>query len=227
MPSFEQLTKQATAMVGGLSGKQRLMLAGAAVVTVAVLALFVHLIATPDYKPLMTDMEPADAKALAQKLAAKNISYEISTDGRSINVPSDKLDTSRMEIASDGMTHSGRLGFELFYKMNLRQTGFEQKVNYQKPGEDHFMVVGLLTFGFVSNKTTTSFGGVSQVSKTNSFPDADHFEFRAALHHPPAPLRSRFGAHGDGLSAQWWLDRQKAVPVGETGELVALICLTG
>src|SRR5437762_24154 len=135
MPSFEQLTKQATAMVGGLSGKQRLMLACAAVVTVAVLALFVHLIATPDFKPLMTDMEPTDAKALGQKLAAKNISYEISADGRSINVPGDKLDASRMEIASDGMPRSGRLGFELFDKMNWGQTEFDEKVNYQRAME--------------------------------------------------------------------------------------------
>jgi len=135
MPSFAQLTKQATAMVGALSGKQRFMLAGAAVVTIAVLALFVHLIATPDYKPLMTDMEPSDAKALGQKLAAKNISYEVSTDGRSINVPSDKLDASRMEIASDGMPHSGRLGFELFDKMNWGQTEFDEKVNYQRAME--------------------------------------------------------------------------------------------
>jgi hypothetical protein len=58
-----------------------------------------------------------------------------------------------------------------------RITTLEQKVNYQKPGEDHFMVVGLTTFGFVSNKTTTTFGGVSQVSKTSSLADADHFEF--------------------------------------------------
>ena len=58
-----------------------------------------------------------------------------------------------------------------------RITTLEQKVNSQKPGEDHFMVVGLTTFGFVSNKTTTTFGGVSQVSKTNSLADADHYEF--------------------------------------------------
>lgn len=53
----------------------------------------------------------------------------------------------------------------------------EQQGNYTKPGEDHFMVVGLTTFGFVRNKTTTTFGGSSQVSKTNSLADADHYEF--------------------------------------------------
>src|SRR3984893_11135622 len=58
-----------------------------------------------------------------------------------------------------------------------RIASLEQKVNYQRFGEDHFMMVGLTTFGFVSNKTTSTFGGVSQVSKTNSLADPDHFEF--------------------------------------------------
>ena len=53
----------------------------------------------------------------------------------------------------------------------------EQQANYTKPGDDHFMVVGLTTFGFVRNKTTTTFAGSSQVSKTNSLADADHYEF--------------------------------------------------
>jgi len=58
-----------------------------------------------------------------------------------------------------------------------RIASLEQKVNYQRLGEDHFMMVGLTTFGFVSNKTTSTFGGVSQVSKTNSLADASHYEF--------------------------------------------------
>ena len=62
-----------------------------------------------------------------------------------------------------------------------RINNLEKQVSYTKPGEDHFMVVGLATFGYVTNKTTTSFGGVSQVTKTNSLPDADHFEFSPML----------------------------------------------
>ncbi len=58
-----------------------------------------------------------------------------------------------------------------------RVNDLEQAASYTKPGEDHFMVVGLTTFGFVRNKTTTSFSGNSQVSKTNSLADADHYEF--------------------------------------------------
>src|ERR1700689_533551 len=132
MPSFNQVQKQATDFVTGLSVKQRGMLIGATVVTIAVLALFAHMISTPDYKPLVTGMETSDAQALGAQLAAKNIQYQISTDGKTVSVPSDKVDSSRMELATDGMPRSGRLGFELFDKLNWGQTEFDEKVNYQR-----------------------------------------------------------------------------------------------
>jgi flagellar M-ring protein FliF len=132
MPTLDQAQKQAANFVSGLTGKQRALLVGAAVLTIGVLAAFAHLISTPDYVPLMTGMEPADAQALGAKLGAKNIAYQISTDGKGVNVPSDKLDSSRMEVASDGMPRSGRLGFELFDKLNWGQTEFDEKVNYQR-----------------------------------------------------------------------------------------------
>ncbi len=53
----------------------------------------------------------------------------------------------------------------------------EKQAAYTKPGEDHFMVVGLATFGFVSNKTTTTIAASREVTKTNSLADADHYEF--------------------------------------------------
>jgi hypothetical protein len=58
-----------------------------------------------------------------------------------------------------------------------RVDALEKQVSYNKPGEDHFMAVGLVTFGFVSNKSTNSLNGVKQATKTNSLADADHYEF--------------------------------------------------
>jgi flagellar M-ring protein FliF len=132
MPPFTQIQKQLKDFTSGLSVKQGSLLVGAVLLTIAVLVGFVNLIATPDYKPLVSGMEPADAQALGAKLAAKNIAYQISTDGKTVNVPGDKLDASRMEVASDGMPRSGRLGFELFDKLNWGQTEFDEKVNYQR-----------------------------------------------------------------------------------------------
>src|ERR1700677_2384550 len=132
MPSLNQAQKQLTDFVTGLTGKQKALLVVAVVLTIGILAAFAHMISTPDYVPLMTGMEPSDAQALGAKLAAKNISYQLTTDGKGVNVPSDKLDSSRMEVASDGMPRSGRLGFELFDKLNWGQTEFDEKVNYQR-----------------------------------------------------------------------------------------------
>lgn len=61
--------------------------------------------------------------------------------------------------------------------LSERMAALELQANYTKPGEDHLLVVGLATFGFVSSKTTNTIDGVSTINKTNSFPDADHFEF--------------------------------------------------
>lgn len=132
MPTREQIQKQLKDFFTGLTGTQRLLLAGATLLTLALVGLFASLISSPEYKPLVTGMEAADAQALGAQLAAKNIAYQLSPDGKNISVASDKLDSSRMELASDGMPHSGRLGFELFDKLNWGATEFDEKVNYQR-----------------------------------------------------------------------------------------------
>ncbi|MBS1915334.1 MAG: hypothetical protein JST87_03595 [Bacteroidetes bacterium] len=57
----------------------------------------------------------------------------------------------------------------------------EKQMAAKKTGEDHFMVAGLATMGFASYKTTNTVNGSSTVTKGNSFPDADNFEFSPML----------------------------------------------
>jgi len=132
MASFTQLANQGKNAIAAFDTKQLIVLMGGAALVGGVILFFGHLLATPDYKPLMTGMEPSDAQALASRLAAKSIAYQISQDGKTVSVPGDKLDSSRLEVASEGMPHSGRLGFELFDKLNWGQTEFDEKVNYQR-----------------------------------------------------------------------------------------------
>jgi len=132
MPPPNQLTGQLKEMAAGLSGKQRAILLGGALLTAALLIVFVKLIGKPEMKPLYTNMEPADAQALAARLSEKRIPNEISTDGKTVSVPADQLDAARLEMASREMPRSGRLGFELFDKLSWGQTEFDEKVNYQR-----------------------------------------------------------------------------------------------
>jgi flagellar M-ring protein FliF len=115
----------------GRSTQQRVYLGLGLAMTLGVAAFFVKMISTPEYKPLMSGLEPADAQAITAQLAAKKIPYLVSPDGTSITVPADQVDAARLEVASHDSPHSGRIGFEIFDKVSWGQTEFDEKVNYQ------------------------------------------------------------------------------------------------
>jgi hypothetical protein len=87
-----------------------------------------------------------------------------------------------------------------------RVNSLEQQANYIKPGDSHLMIVGLLTVGYVSNKTTVTYNGSSEVSKTNSVGDADHFEFSPMFlwrHGKRVLLEFEPSFTAGGLSVNW------------------------
>lgn len=135
MPNFARITEQAKQFWATRSGQQKSLLLGGAAATIVLMIIFVRLLATPTYKPLYQGMEPADAQALATQLAAQNIPNQISPDGKTVSVPADKLDAARLQTATQGQPHSGRLGFELFDKVTWGQTEFDEKVAYQRAME--------------------------------------------------------------------------------------------
>ena len=116
----------------GRNSQQRIYLAVGVVLTIGVAAFLGKMVATPEYKPLMSGLEPTDAQAITAELAVKKIPYLVSPDGASISVPADQVDAARLEVASQPTTHSGRIGFEIFDKVSWGQTEFDEKVNYQR-----------------------------------------------------------------------------------------------
>jgi flagellar M-ring protein FliF len=130
--TLTQVIEQTRDFVSGLSLKQRALLVGGAVLVAGTLYAFVQLIGRQDYKTLYSGLSASDAQDITASLAARKIPFEQSPDGASILVPADKLDSARLEIASQPMPHSGRLGFELFDKPNWAGSDFSEKVNYQR-----------------------------------------------------------------------------------------------
>src|SRR5271166_4191112 len=126
------MVQQAKEFCLGLTVKQRALLAGGAVLVAATLCVFVQLIAKPDYKVLYSGLSPNDTQEITTRLNARKIPFEQSPDGSSILVPADRLDSARLEVASQPMPHSGRMGFELFDKPNWAGSDFSEKVNYQR-----------------------------------------------------------------------------------------------
>src|ERR1700686_5097743 len=116
----------------GLSLQQKALIAGGAVAVGLSLWLFVTLIDRGKNVVLYTGLKPQDAQAMGGRLAAKGIPYEVSQDGTSLLVPSEKLDAARLETASQGLPRNARLGFELFDTPNWAGSDFSEKVNYQR-----------------------------------------------------------------------------------------------
>jgi len=124
--------KQIQEFLRGLSLAQKALLAGGAIAVGLTLWGFVVLFDRGKNVVLYSGLKPADAQSIASRLAAKNIPYEISSDGGSVLVPSEKLDAARLETAAQGLPRNARLGFELFDTPNWAGSDFSEKVNYQR-----------------------------------------------------------------------------------------------
>ncbi len=112
-------------------GRRTWLLASAGFLGAAIAAM-VWFAQRPDWRVLFSGMESRDAQQVTQELAAAGISYRMSADGTSVEVPSDVVDKARIEVAAKGMPQSGRLGFELFDKPNWVGSEFDEQVNYQR-----------------------------------------------------------------------------------------------
>lgn len=115
-----------------MNPRQRMIVAGGTLATVVGLVVMTVMMSSTDYKSLMTGLDPDDAQTISQQLTAKKIDFKMTPDSKEIDVAADQLDEARMEVASQGSTHSGRMGFELFDKSSWGQTEFDEKVNYQR-----------------------------------------------------------------------------------------------
>jgi flagellar M-ring protein FliF len=135
MAGFSGATEQAKQFWATRTTGQKGFLVAGVAATVLLLGFFSRLMETPDYKPLYTGLEAADAQTLTAELDAQGIMHEASADGKTISVPADKLDAARLQAASQGAPHSGRMGFELFDKVSWGQTEFDEKVTYQRAME--------------------------------------------------------------------------------------------
>jgi hypothetical protein len=87
-----------------------------------------------------------------------------------------------------------------------RVTALEQQAAYIKPGEDHFQVSGLMTFGYVTGKSTNTVGGISTYTRTSTFGNANTYEFSPMLlwrHGDKFLLEFEPSFNNDGLGVNW------------------------
>lgn len=109
-----------------------LLLAGGLVLAVGLLWVFTRLMAASPYQTLYSGLDPTDEQMLAQRLAAENVPFRVSANGASLSVPADQMDRVRMQMAAEGLPHSGQMGWEIFDKPNWMGSDFDDQVDYQR-----------------------------------------------------------------------------------------------
>jgi len=133
--NFEELFKQIIAFSKKLNQKQKIIIISTiAVVILLISFLIVYNSSKSDnkndnYAILFQNLKPKDAALIAQYLDKKKIQYIIPSDGV-IEVPKEKAEKLRIDIAAQGLPKASNVGFELFDKNSFGATAFEQKIKY-------------------------------------------------------------------------------------------------
>ncbi|MBP1991341.1 flagellar basal-body MS-ring/collar protein FliF [Paenibacillus eucommiae] len=84
-----------------------------------------------EYSLAFTDLPPNDAAAITGYLDTAKIPYKLSSDGKSIEVPTNKVASVRIEVESQGLNQNGSLGFAVFRESgSFGITDNEFKVKY-------------------------------------------------------------------------------------------------
>ncbi len=115
-----------------LSPGKRMTIAGVALLSVAAFAMLIFVANRTDYRPLFTNLTVEDAGEIVKKLKDAKTPYQITSDGKGILVPADKVYELRLSLASDGLPQGGGVGFEIFDRKSFGMTEFVQKLNYQR-----------------------------------------------------------------------------------------------
>lgn len=115
-----------------LKSRERAAIIVASFATLALIGALIFYATRPEYAVLFSDLRPADAQAIIEKLKQSNVPYQVSNGGTTISVPAERLSELRLQIAASGVLSGGHVGFDLFDRNNFGATDFTQQVNYQR-----------------------------------------------------------------------------------------------
>jgi flagellar M-ring protein FliF len=130
--SFQAVLEQFKTVFNKLTLLQKISIIFA---TIAVFLSVVVLIVwanKPVYRTLYANMNADDAGLVISKLKEKKIPYKLKDNGKTVEVPQDKVYEIRINLAQEGIPRGSGSGFELFDKTSFGTTEFVQNVNYQR-----------------------------------------------------------------------------------------------
>jgi flagellar M-ring protein FliF len=115
-----------------LSARQRTgLIAGAALIAVAMLALTAWLLHDP-YVAVAKDLSADTLAGISARLDAAKVEYRVGDGGDAISVPRSQAGRARAFAAANSADAPASVGLELFKETDFSSTDFAQRINYQR-----------------------------------------------------------------------------------------------
>jgi len=114
-----------------LDVNQKMIIVTTMIMFLVALSSLIYWISRPSYSVLFSNLSPGDASAIVSKLQERKIPYRL-VGSQVIEVQSDKVHETRIQLAGEGLPEGGTVGFEIFDQSNFGLSEFTQKLNYRR-----------------------------------------------------------------------------------------------
>ena len=129
---MDAILEQLKAVTSKFTLTQLVMLAASFVLVVGLVGGSAWWLNRSEYVLLFDEMDAESAAQVVTRLKSLKVPYHVDAGGRAIRVRSESVDELRLDMSSQGMPASGRIGFEIFDRTAFGATEFLEKVNYRR-----------------------------------------------------------------------------------------------
>jgi len=113
------------------TGQKTIAIIGSLALVFAAVLVF-RWAATPSYVPLYTNLAPADASAIVDKLSAAGTPYQLSDGGGTVLVPQSQVYAARIKLSGEGLPSQGPAGYALLDNQSLSTSQFQEQTTYKR-----------------------------------------------------------------------------------------------
>jgi flagellar M-ring protein FliF len=99
---------------------------------VAAVVLLVHWAGRPDMRLLYDQLAPEEASKIVDKIAERDVPYELKNGGTSIYVPKEQVYQLRLAMAKEGLPEGSQKGYKIFDDAKIGVSPKVQDINLQR-----------------------------------------------------------------------------------------------
>lgn len=131
-PTVEKYLEKVKNFWGKFTLNQKIMIGAGTAFIIAVFTIFTIWATRPNYQLLYSNLSAEDANRVVNILKSGNVPYQLIENGTAVMVPDHMVNPLRIQIAGEGNLVGQGIGFEIFDTVQMGQTDFVQRINYQR-----------------------------------------------------------------------------------------------